>query len=172
MCRWRSNRRASLHHAVDWELYMQLSVIVPALNEAGNLTGLLPVLHDVASRLTKDYELIVVDGGSQDGTADVAAKQGARVVRQTEPGYGGALKAGFATAQGDYVATMDADFSHRPEFLRRLWNVRDRAEVIIASRYVEGGRADMPWSRYLLSRILNGFFSRGLSLPYRDLSSG
>ena len=151
---------------------MQLTVIIPALNEAGNLAGLLPVLRDMASRLTKEYELIVVDGGSQDGTADVAAKQGARVVRQTEPGYGGALKAGFAAAQGDYVATMDADLSHRPEFLRRLWNVRDRAEVIIASRYVEGGRANMPWSRYLLSRILNSFFSRGLSLPYRDLSSG
>jgi glycosyltransferase involved in cell wall biosynthesis len=151
---------------------MNLSIVIPALNEAGNLGMLLPVARDMAAKLAENHEVIVVDGGSTDGTADTAAKLGAQVVRQTEPGYGGALKAGFAAAQGDYVATMDADFSHRPEFLRRMWNMRDRAEVVIASRYVEGGRADMPWSRLVLSRILNGFFSRGLSLPCRDMSSG
>ena len=126
---------------------MNLSLVIPALNEAGNLGMLLPVARDMAAKLAENHEVIVVDGGSTDGTADTAAKLGAQVVRQTEPGYGGALKAGFAAAQGDYIATMDADFSHRPEFLRRMWNMRDRAEVIIASRYVEGGRADMPWSR-------------------------
>ena len=151
---------------------MDLSIVIPALNEAANLALLLPTAHETAARLAGSYEIIVVDGGSTDGTADVASKLGARSVRQIEPGYGGALKAGFATAQGDYIATMDADFSHRPEFLRRMWNIRGIAEVIIASRYVDGGFADMPRLRRWLSRILNAFFSRGLSLPYKDLSSG
>jgi glycosyltransferase involved in cell wall biosynthesis len=151
---------------------MNLSIVIPALNEAPNLQVLLPALQQVAAKLAAQHEIIVVDGGSTDGTADVAAKLGARVVKQTERGYGGALKAGFAAATGEFVATMDADFSHRPWFLRRMWNMRDRAELVIASRYVAGGRAEMPVSRLWLSRILNGFFARGLSLPYRDMSSG
>jgi len=151
---------------------MDLSIVILALNEAGNLAQLLPDLHQLAARLTDSYEVIVVDGGSTDNTVEVATQHLAIVVHQTSPGYGGALRAGIAAARGRFIATMDADFSHRPEFLRHLWNMRDQAEVLIASRYVDGGRADMPWSRWILSRILNGFFSRGLSLPYRDMSSG
>ena len=95
---------------------MNLSIIIPALNEAPNLQILLPKLRQVALKLTEQFEVIVVDGGSTDGTTKVAAELGARVITQIEPGYGGALKAGFADATGEFVATMDADFSHRPGF--------------------------------------------------------
>jgi SAM-dependent methyltransferase len=74
--------------------------------------------------------------------------------------------------RGAYVLTMDADLSHGPDFIRDLWRTRHEAELIIASRYVRGGRADMPWGRLWLSRILNVLFSRGLSLGVRDMSSG
>lgn len=67
---------------------------------------------------------------------------------------------------------MDADLSHRPEFIRDLWRFRESADVLVASRYVEGGSARMPVSRYLLSRVINLFFGLGLSLAIRDLSSG
>ena len=70
------------------------------------------------------------------------------------------------------VLTMDADASHPPAYIESLWNSRDRAEVVIASRYVPGGAARMPTSRYVLSRVLNRFFSTGLDIPIRDLSSG
>jgi dolichol-phosphate mannosyltransferase len=91
---------------------------------------------------------------------------------QEGPGYGGALKTGFKAARGRYTLTMDADLSHSPTFIRDLWQRRQTAEISIASRYVPGGRADMPRTRYWLSLVLNGFFSRGLSLPVRDMSSG
>ncbi|MFQ5852423.1 MAG: methyltransferase domain-containing protein [Candidatus Binatia bacterium] len=71
-----------------------------------------------------------------------------------------------------YIVTMDADLSHRPAFLQEFWKRRDEAEILIASRYVPGGRADISWFRRLLSRILNRTYRRLLSLPLRDLSSG
>jgi SAM-dependent methyltransferase len=59
-----------------------------------------------------------------------------------------------------------------PAVIAALWQHRDRADIVIASRYVEGGSAQMPFGRYFLSRVLNGVFSRGLGLGVRDMSSG
>ena len=101
-----------------------------------------------------------------------ATRHGARSLPQVERGYGGALLEGLRAARGTYVLTMDADLSHSPDLIRRLWQVRRSAEVLIASRYVAGGTATMPWRRLLLSRALNRAFSRGLSLRVRDMSSG
>ncbi|TLY23804.1 MAG: methyltransferase domain-containing protein [Nitrospirae bacterium] len=70
------------------------------------------------------------------------------------------------------IVVADADLSHRPVFLEEFWRRRDEAEVLIASRYVPGGRADMSRFRRLLSHILNRTYSRVLSFPLRDLSSG
>jgi len=67
---------------------------------------------------------------------------------------------------------MDADLSHDPDVVRSLWEARDRGEIVIASRYVSGGTARMPWSRYALSRVLNEVFRVALNVPIHDLSSG
>ena len=149
-----------------------LSVVVPVLNERENVELLLPRTASVLAALGCSYELVVVDGGSTDGTTAAAAAGGARVIRQTLPGYGGALREGLAAASGAYILTLDADLSHDPDFIGKLWRARLRADVVIASRYVRGGVAYMPRHRLILSRILNGFFARGLGLPIRDLSSG
>ena len=133
---------------------------------------LIPALWDVLSSIGVNAEIILVDGGSQDGTPEVAESRGVRVVKPTEPGYGGALLAGFSAARAPFVLTMDADLSHRPSFIAELWRSREKAHMLIASRYVQGGAAEMPWFRRLLSKILNVTFARVLSLPYKDLSSG
>jgi len=151
---------------------LDLSVVVPVLNERENVEQLLPRTAAVLTALGCRFELIVMDGGSTDGTPEAATKAGARVIRQTLPGYGGALREGLQAATGTYILTLDADLSHDPDFIVKLWRTRTKADVIIASRYVRGGVAYMPWHRLALSRILNGFFARGLSLPVRDLSSG
>ena len=150
----------------------ELAVIIPALNERANLEILLPALRDEIAQIGIPAELVVVDGGSQDGTRETAERRGARVVSQQERGYGGALLAGFASTAAPYLLTMDADLSHRPVFLQDLWRRRDEAEVLIASRYIAGGRADMGRFRKVLSHTLNRTYSRVLSLPLRDLSSG
>lgn len=151
---------------------MQLSIIIPALNERDNLGQLVQVLKSAIPPDVTHYEIIVVDGHSHDGTPDMARELGAKVIVQRTPGYGGALQSGFDQAQGEYLLTLDADLSHRPSFLPAMWQARTEAEVVIASRYVTGGRADMPWGRRLLSRLLNVAYDRALSLGVRDLSSG
>jgi dolichol-phosphate mannosyltransferase len=150
----------------------QLAVVIPALNERENLDLLIPAVKEVVAAIGLNIEILVVDGGSTDGTAQAATRWGARVVVQKERGYGGALLAGFADTTAPYIVTMDADLSHRPVFLEEFWRRQDQAEVLIASRYVAGGRADMGRFRRLLSHILNRTYSRVLSLPFHDLSSG
>jgi dolichol-phosphate mannosyltransferase len=152
---------------------MQISIVIPALNEGANLRLLLPRLDRVVSTLpSQEHETIVVDGGSTDDTVAVVRDAGARVIPQNEPGYGGALKAGLQAARGEYILTLDADLSHDPDFVERMWEAREDAEVIVASRYVSGGSARMPLIRKVLSLILNRFFTKGLSLPLHDISSG
>ncbi|TAL12093.1 MAG: glycosyltransferase [Nitrospirae bacterium] len=149
-----------------------LAIIIPAWNERENLELLIPALKEMIAELGLRAEIVVADGGSRDGTCEAAARRGAVVVVQKERGYGGALLAGFAATTAPYLVTMDADLSHRPVFLREFWKRREQAEVLIASRYVPGGRAEMGWFRRVLSHILNRTYGRVLSLPIRDLSSG
>ena len=120
-----------------------LTVLIPALNERENLELLLPALKEVVQGLGITAEILVVDGGSRDGTRQAAEARGARVIEQRERGFGGAYLAGFAAARAPWIVTMDADLSHRPVFLEQFWKRRHEAEVLVASRYVEGGRAEM-----------------------------
>ena len=149
----------------------EISIVLPAINEADNLALLLPRVHEVA-RSIGPYEILVIDGGSTDDTAARAASHGARVHVQVERGYGSALREAFRLARGRFVITMDADYSHDPTFIRDLYAARDRAAVAVASRYVPGGVPGVTGFRHLLSRILNATFRRVLSIPIRDMSSG
>src|SRR5499427_1044771 len=120
---------------------MDLSIILPVVNERDNLRQLVPRLKTIMERERLSFEIIVVDGGSSDGTPQTAAELGARAVTERRRGYAGALETGFAEAQGNYVLTLDADLSHEPAFAAKLWRARNEADIIIASRYVRGGAA-------------------------------
>jgi dolichol-phosphate mannosyltransferase len=149
-----------------------LSIVIPALNEAENLKSLLPLIQQVVGELNISAEILVVDGGSVDDSRAIVEQHHSRLIEQTERGYGGALLAGFASARAPYVATMDADLSHPPIFLKDFWRERANADVLIASRYITGGKADMAVGRRILSTILNRTYSILLGLKLRDLSSG
>ena len=151
---------------------MDLSIILPVVNESENLRQLLPRLKTVMERERLGFEIIVVDGGSSDGTPQTATELGARAVAERRRGYAGALETGFAEAQGDYVLTLDADLSHEPAFAAKLWRARSEADIVIASRYVRGGAAFAGAARFWLSRLLNLWMRRLLSMPVCDLSSG
>jgi dolichol-phosphate mannosyltransferase len=149
-----------------------LSIVIPAWNERENLEVLLPALRATLDELNLSAEILVVDAVADEGTKESLEKLGARYLVQQERGYGGALLTGFAASQSDYVATMDADLSHPPAYLKAFWENRDKAGMIVASRYVQGGRAEMGLFRYILSRILNTTFSVILGIPVKDMSSG
>jgi dolichol-phosphate mannosyltransferase len=149
-----------------------LSIIIPALNEAGNIGPLVTRCLKTITAIGARAEILVIDGGSSDGTVAEAAAAGARVLPQEGRGYGGALRTGFAAAHGRYLQTMDSDLSHEPEVILSLWSARERADVVIASRYVPGGGAEMPRFRAVLSRILNVTFTAAFRLPVHDISSG
>jgi dolichol-phosphate mannosyltransferase len=152
---------------------MNLTVLIPSYNEAENLEELIPKLSRSLERITPaSWEILLVEGGALEPTASVAHKHGARVVLQRKPGYGGAIQTGIEDARGEFLLTMDADLSHEPNFIYKLWENHHQADIIIASRYCRGGVAYMPVTRKVLSRILNVFFARGLSLHNQDVSSG
>jgi dolichol-phosphate mannosyltransferase len=149
-----------------------LAVVIPCLNEARNLELLIPRIGTVLREMGVPAQIYVVDGSSTDDTVAVAQRLGAQVLCQRGSGYGGAIKTAFEDIQADYLVTLDADFSHHPAILKYLYEMREQAEIVIASRYIQQGYADMPWSRKLLSGVLNQVFRRVLDLPVHDLSSG
>lgn len=95
-----------------------ITLVLPCLNEEAGLAAMLARVPDVVD------EVIVVDNNSTDASAEVAARHGARVVRESTPGYGAAYKAGFAAATTDIIVTMDADDTYpldaTPEIVARL----------------------------------------------------
>ncbi len=152
----------------------ELSIVIPALNEGKNLAKLFPeIQRSLAGLLDRGaYEVIVMDGGSRDNTREISRESGAKVILQTGSGYGNALVEGFRNAAGDYIVTMDSDLSHAPQFILSMWQARHEADIVIASRYVRGGCAKMLFVRRVLSRLLNVVFTKALSLPCKDISSG
>jgi SAM-dependent methyltransferase len=149
-----------------------LSVVIPIWSRGHNLAHLIPALRQDLGPSVPVPEIIVSAGPRRADVHLTAGRLGARFVAADGDGYGEILRAGLLKASGGHVVTMDADFSHRPGYIRTMWSYRHRGEVLIGSRYVSGAYAEMPFLRRMLSRILNLLYRKVLAIPYRDLSSG
>ncbi len=149
-----------------------LSIVIPALNEEGSLRQVLPRLKKAFAALGVTGEILVVNGKSTDKTVEVAEAEGARVLAQQGRGFGAALREGLLAASAPWTCVVDADGSHPPEDLARLWAAKETADLVIASRYVSGGSAVMDLQRQILSRSLNIVSKLVLSLPVYDSSGG
>ena len=137
-------------------------VVLPVLDEREALPWVL-------GRMPAGYVPIVVDNGSADGSAELAAALGARVVREPQRGFGAACWAGLAAATGEVVCFMDCDGSFDPRELPRV------AEPVAAGRYdlVLGARSPAPGSWPLHARAANALLAwelrRRAVVPLRDL---
>jgi glycosyltransferase involved in cell wall biosynthesis len=140
----------------------QLSIVVPAYNEARRIGETLEILRAHVPALVPDCEIRVVDDGSEDQTAAIveeAARQDSRVVLQREPhrGKGATVKAGMLAATGDLRFMCDADLSMPIHELPRFLDaVPGRADIAIGSREGIGARrVGEPPYRHLLGRVFN-----------------
>ena len=147
------------------QAYPKISVVIPARNEAQNLSHVLPYIPSMVS------EVILVDGHSTDDTIAVAQQlmPSIRIIRQKGKGKGDALSAGFAACTGDIIVMLDADGSADPKeipcFVEVLVNGNDFAK---GSRFVQGGGSyDLTWLRRLgncgLSTLVNVLFGTKFS---------
>jgi dolichol-phosphate mannosyltransferase len=135
-----------------------LSIVIPTYNEGGNIT---PLVERIAASLSGyDYEILLVDDNSQDGTPEIVAGLSTRypvdvAVRKNERGLASAVVHGIARTGGDRVLVMDADLQHPPEVIPDLLKAADDgADIVVGSRYVKGGGCQ-DWSafRKLVSRV-------------------
>ncbi len=158
---------------------MKRLVIIPTYNEKDNIAALL----DAVGKLKiENLSILIVDDNSPDGTADIVkARQKENpnlfiLEREKKSGLGTAYIAGFrwAIAENyDYIAQMDADFSHDPKDLVRLFEAAEKNDWVIGSRYVNGvSVVYWPMSRLILSYGANIYSRIVTGMPVRDGTAG
>jgi glycosyltransferase involved in cell wall biosynthesis len=138
-----------------------VSVVIPCLNEAGNIEECVRRARHVLEANRIQGEVIVVDNGSEDGSGELAAGAGAHVIWEPERGYGSAYLAGLAAARGRYVVMADADltydFNEIPRFVAEL---EDGGELVVGNRMKNIQPGAMPWHhRYIGNPLLSGFLN-------------
>lgn len=160
-------------HAAPERAAVQISVVIPCLNEAESIGQCVNAAQRVLDEHGLDGEVLVVDNGSEDGSGTLARLAGARVVEEPRRGYGSAYLAGFAAARGDYIVMIDADltydFEEIPRFIREL---DAGAELVMGNRM----EAVQPGAMSIISRIgnplLSGFLNLLFRTPIRDAHCG
>ena len=157
---------------------MHSLVIIPTYNERENIAHIVPAVRQA----TRDVDILVVDDNSPDGTQDVVRelqKKDAKVHllgRRGKEGLGKAYLAGFAWGLekgAERILQMDADFSHRPEDVPRLFAGLNDADFVMGSRWVPGGRT-VNWGlgRKIISRGGSFYTRQILRYPVRDWTGG
>ena len=157
-------------------------LILPTYNEAENVERFVRAVLEQLATVAPDHHVLVVDDSSPDGTGDIADRLAAELEpvevlhRSAKEGLGRAYLAGFEYAlrrDAALVLEMDSDFSHDPADLPRLITAAANADLVLGSRYVEGGGVrDWGLLRRLVSRGGSWYARVLLGVPVRDLTGG
>lgn len=158
---------------------MQVSIIIPTLNEHGNIVRLIERINLISAKNNLNYEIIIVDDNSTDGTIeDIKRLQKNQdniklIVREKPMGIGSAHIVGYNLAQGDLIISLDADLSHPPEaipeFIKKIDNKYDLA---VSSRYMRGGVTDKNTIHNLISKFGSFYLSILFGIKIKDFSTG
>ena len=158
---------------------MKLSVVIPAHNEEGSMAGTLTVLTTELDQEKIDYEVLVVNDNSRDGTEEIlklAAQRNPRVryINNRPPnGFGFAVRAGLENFSGDAVAIFMADASDDPKDLVKYYRkMQEGFDCVFGTRWQRGGSTiDYPWPKKVLNRLANSFIQVAMQLRYDDVTN-
>ncbi|MEM5773336.1 MAG: glycosyltransferase family 2 protein [Candidatus Aenigmatarchaeota archaeon] len=153
---------------------IKVSIIIPTLNEEENIPLILKEIKKFFSqRRDYSYEIIVVDGYSQDKTVEVAKRFGCKIVYD-DSGKGSAILKGMKASKGEIIITMDADMSQRPiELGLMIEGIRAGYDIVMGSRFIQGGGTeDMPWYRKLGNKFFVFLVNLFWKTKYTDLCYG
>lgn len=145
----------------------EVSIIIPVFNEAETLASLIEKIR--ALRLPRS-EIIIVDDGSTDGSADIALNAGASVIRHPyNIGNGAAVKSGIRGAQGKFILLMDGDGQHKPEDIPKLLAEASNYHMVVGAR---GKGSKLRFHRYAANLVYNLLATYVTRFKVQDLTSG
>ena len=152
---------------------VDLTVMLPAYNEAATLRDLLPTIKAAAAALTPNYEILILDTQTaMDDTEEVCALNGVRHIRRSGGNqYGDAIRTGIAEARGTHLLCMDADGSHSAQYFASMWAQRNNADIVIGSRYVSGGHTENPLILIWMSYAVNLIFRVAFNIHAKDVTN-
>ena len=148
-----------------------LSLFIISTKKTDDWAELLPQVRLALAPLNITYEILIADNSLNENSRQLIEQNQCTLISPSIKNYGTMLRAAIQQSSGDYIITMDADQIAPFDLLRDLWKARESAQIIIGSRYIQGGTDVMPAIRKILSRLSNFIFSRGLDLQVRDMSS-
>ncbi len=160
---------------------MRASLVIPTLNESGSIGEVVRTFRAAADAANRtefagdplEWEVLVVDGASTDGTAEAATREGARVLVERRRGYGRAYKTGFAAATGDIIATADGDGTYPveeiPRFVRQLMD--EHLDFLTGNRMAFLDRRAMTTEHQIGNRLLNNFLRLAYHHYLHDMPS-
>jgi glycosyltransferase involved in cell wall biosynthesis len=145
----------------------EISIIIPVFNEAETLASLIEKIH--ALRLAR-AEIIIVDDGSTDGSAEIALNAGASVIRHPyNIGNGAAVKSGIRGARGKFLLLMDGDGQHKPEDIPKLLAEASSYHMVVGAR---GKGSKLRFHRYAANLVYNLLATYVTRFKVQDLTSG
>jgi glycosyltransferase involved in cell wall biosynthesis len=159
------------NEAADAYMPISASVIIPAYNEAGAVGAQVEAVECVLTEHRIEHEIIVVDDGSDDGTAEAGLAAGARVLQHPRNrGYGAAIKTGIVAACYDTIVICDADGTYPTQELPTLLSKLQNADMVIGARI--GSSVHIPWERRPAKWLLTWLATHVAGQPIPDLNSG
>jgi dolichol-phosphate mannosyltransferase len=157
---------------------MKISVILPTFNERESIILLIAEIQRVLSQEKIDFEVVIVDDNSPDGTYQLILQHYANdktvvpLLRTKEKGLATAILHGIRESSGDKVVVMDTDFNHPPNLIPLFIKITEYFDIASGSRYVIGGGMETSRVRYLGSKLFNKFIHYTLGVKTTDNLSG
>ena len=158
--------------------YPEIVVVIPALNEEAGIGWVLDRLHETLKKLSRTYHIVVVDGGSQDKTVEIARSKEAEVIFQEGKGYGDAYIQGFSYAIKKYkpkiIVMLDADGTYDPAEIPHLIKPieQDQADMVVGNRFKRLQQGAMATINKVGNELLSWLARLMIGINIQDTQSG